>query len=453
MDAAYERLRSAWDRRGGLTLAERLDALKSLRSALREKAGAFAEALNQDFRGRSRHESLLTEIAVAISAIDFTIPRVARWARPTKVCLEFPHWPAKARLLKQPRGVAGILGPSNYPLQLVLMPLIGALSAGCRTLLKPSEAMPAVAELFRSTLRDAIDPDSARVLCGGPEVSAAMVELPLDVLLFTGSHGVGLKVAAAAAKRLTPVVLELGGKSPAIIDRSANPRRAAETLIRGKLLNAGQTCVAPDYLLAPRESIDELIAHLRDAARRLYPDPVERDYTAIRSDAAWERLRELESGQSTEALFDVELKPPHYSPKIVLAPSLDSAIMREEIFGPLLPILAYDEIADAAAVVKSLPSPLVLYWFGDSNSRLQQVVRSTSSGAVSVNETVLHAGISSLPLGGVGASGLGRYHGRAGFEAFSHERAYFQQSRLNITGMMRPPYGRTADRILNWLLR
>ncbi len=291
------------------------------------------------------------------------------------------------------------------------------------------------------------------MVCGGPEIAAAMTELPLDILLFTGSNAVGARVAASAAKRLTPVVLELGGKSPVIIDRGADIRRSAETIMHGKLLNAGQTCVAPDYLLAPRERFDEVAASLRDAARKLYPRPDSGDFTAIRSDAAFERLRGLEAGHATAALFDVELASPYYNPKLVLAPPRESAVMREEVFGPLLSVLPYDEIAGAIAVVKSLPAPLVIYWFGAANDRLEMVMRSTSSGAVSINETVIHAGISSLPLGGVGASGLGRYHGRAGFDAFTHERPLFRQSRFNVTSMLRPPYGAMADRVLSWMMR
>ena len=453
LSAAYQGLRRAADLRGALGVAERRRALKALRATLLDKAKAFADALNEDFRGRSRHESLLTEVSLVISAIDYTLPRLERWAKPTRQALEWPHSTASAQLIKQPRGIAGIIGPSNYPLQLALMPLIGALSAGCRTILKPSEAMPRVADLLQTSLSGEVDPEVLSVVCGGPEVAAALTELPLDVLLFTGSHRVGVKVAEAAAARLTPVLLELGGKSPVIVDRGADLRRSAEAIAHGKLLNAGQTCVAPDYVLAPREHIEPFAALLKSAAAKLYPDPTTGDYTAIRSDAAIARLRRLEAGQNTAALFSSSLKEPLYDPKLVLSPPLESEIMQEEIFGPLLPLLAYDEIDDAISVVKALPSPLVIYWFGGDGPRLEKVIASTSSGAVSLNDTVIHAGLSSLPLGGVGASGLGRYHGKAGFDSFTHERPVFRQARFTVTSMMRPPYGATADRILSWLLR
>jgi coniferyl-aldehyde dehydrogenase len=453
LSAAYQGLRRASDLRGAVGLADRRQALTAVRATLRDKARNFADALNEDFRGRSRHESLLTEIALVIAAIDYTLTRVERWAKPTRIALEWPHSAASAKLIKQPLGIAGIIGPSNYPLQLALMPLIGALSAGCRTILKPSEAMPQTADLIRASLSAAVDPEVLSVVCGGPEVAAALTELPLDVLLFTGSHKVGVKVAEAAAPRLTPVLLELGGKSPVIVDRGSDLRRSAESIMHGKLLNAGQTCVAPDYVLVPREHFEALAAHLKAAAGKLYPDPNSGDYTAIRSDAAIERLRRLEAGQNTVALFDASVKTPLYEPKLVVSPPLDSEIMQEEIFGPLLPLLAYDQLDDAVAVVRRLPAPLVIYWFGETGARLEKLIASTSSGAVSINDTVIHAGLSSLPLGGVGASGLGRYHGNAGFDSFTHERSVFRQSRLNVTGLMRPPYGATADRILSWLLR
>ncbi len=372
LNAAYLGLRRAWELHGALGVSDRRQTLKAVRATLLDKASAFADALNEDFRGRSRHESLLTEVALVISAIDYTLPRNERWAKPTRVAMEWPHWAASAKLIKQPRGIAGIIGPSNYPLQLVLMPLIGSLSAGCRTLVKPSEATPCVAELLCKTLGTAVDPEAVSIVCGGPEVAAALTELPLDVLLFTGSHKVGVKIAEAAAARLTPVLLELGGKSPAIVDRGAALRRSAESIVHGKLLNAGQTCVAPDYVLVPRECFETLADYLVDAAGKLYPDPNSGDYTAMRSDAAIERMWRLESGHKTVALFGTDVKEPFYDPKLVLSPAVDSEIMREEIFGPLLPLLAYDKIDDALAVMNNLPSPLVTYWFGGAGARFEK---------------------------------------------------------------------------------
>jgi acyl-CoA reductase-like NAD-dependent aldehyde dehydrogenase len=388
-----------------------------------------------------------------VSAIDYTLRRLPRWTRPRRVALEWPHWFASGRLLPCPRGVAGIIGPSNYPLQLALMPLLGALGAGCRTLVKPSEATPTVASLLRSTLAMAIDPEIATAVCGDAAAAARLSALPLDVLLFTGSSQAGHRVALAAAGRLTPVILELGGKSPVIVDRGAPLAPAASAIVRGKLLNAGQTCVAPDYVLVPREDLARFVRQLCESARTLYPQPECGDYGALLTEAAHIRLQRLEAGTDRVRLFATAVGPPRYDPKLILAPPLDGAVMQEEIFGPLLPIVPYDELEEALAVINALPPALVLYWFGASNSRLAHTIERTVSGAVSVNETVLHAGISALPFGGVGASGMGRYHGRAGFDAFSHERPLFRQSRFNLTSLVRPPYGPRAETILRRLLR
>jgi acyl-CoA reductase-like NAD-dependent aldehyde dehydrogenase len=453
LNSAYTCLRDSWVREGGLTLQQRRDALRALRESLVQNREAYAEALNIDFCGRSRHETLLTEVATLISATDYTIPRLKTWAKPQNLPLGLPHWPASAKLIKQPRGVAGIISPSNYPLLLALMPAIGALSAGCRVLIKPSELTPRTSALLHSTLAASVDPAMMSVVCGDAKVAAELTNLPLDILLFTGSQRSGQKVLVSAATRLIPTVLELGGKSPVIIDRGTNLAESARAIMAGKLVNAGQTCVAPDYVLVPREDYDLVLKHLVIAARALYPEPTKGDYTAILLDRSISRLAELEHGHSTLDLFTQKLAPPFYMPKLVLSPTLESPVMQEEVFGPLLSVIPYKKLDDAIGVVRSLPPPLVLYWFGQPNSRLETVVRSTASGALSINETVVHAGISALPFGGIGASGMGRYHGRAGFDTFTHERPVYRQARYSLTKLMRPPYGALAERILSQLLR
>ncbi|QDM16601.1 aldehyde dehydrogenase family protein [Tardiphaga sp. vice352] len=450
---AFDGLRAAFLLDGGLTLDQRRGALKALRRSLIDHADAYVAAIDADFRGRSRHETLLTEVVVVLSAIDDTLPRLKRWAAAKKIRLGFPFWPAAGEIRPQPRGVAGIVAPSNYPLQLTLMPLIGALSAGCRTLIKPSELTPRTADLIASHLGKTFDPSVVAVVTGDAEVARAVTELPLDLLLFTGSSRVGAVVAQAAARQMTPVILELGGKSPVVIDRSADLDMAAQSIMAGKLINAGQTCVAPDYVLVPRESKDALIAALRRAAASLYPQPENGDYSAIGSDRALSRQHDLENNQRVIPLFDAAVAAPRHTPKVIDAPSPDSAVMQEEIFGPLLPVIAYDDIEEATATIRGLPSALVIYWFGEVNDRLDALISRTQSGAVSINETVLYAGISALPFGGIGPSGWGRYHGKAGFDSFSHERVLFRQPRWNIAKMMRPPFGTHADGILKLLLR
>ena len=451
LEATYGLLREAWDRDGGVSIEGRRVTLRALRASLLRDAEDYVAAIAADFGGRSRHETLLTEIALLLQAIDHVLPRLARWSAPSRVRLSLPFWPARARIVRQPRGVVGVIGPSNYPLQLALMPAIGALAAGCRVLIKPSEMTPRTAALLRDSMLAAIDPGIVGVVLGGADVAAAMTRLPLDTLLFTGSQATGRKVMAAASDALTPVILELGGKSPVVVDEGADLKAAATSIIAGKLLNAGQTCIAPDYVLVPRQSFDPLVAALKQAAATLYPD--QRDYTAIASDAAFRRLRALEVGHRTMPLLTFPIEPPFYPPALVLSPPLDSAIMTEEVFGPLLPILSYDTLDDAMKVIAGRPDPLTLYWFGANRARLDTVMARISSGSVCVNETVIHAGVQALPFGGVGGSGMGRYHGKAGFDAFTHERAVFHQARFTLTKLMRPPFGKRAENILARLLR
>jgi coniferyl-aldehyde dehydrogenase len=446
----FVRLSRRYEASGGLSLAERRAALVGLREGLKARAETFAKAICADFGFRSRHETLLTEVVVVLQAIDYTMPRMGRWARPRRLALAPPVWPARAQILPTPRGLACVMGPSNYPLQLALMPLIGALSAGCPTLIKPSEMTPRTADEIAALVAAHLDPGAVGVVCGGPALGAHLASLPFGIILFTGSGGVGARIASAAAPHLTPVILELGGKAPAILDRDANLARATETIIAGKLLNAGQTCVAPDYVLAPADRFADTVAGLRAAALKLYPDAERRDYTSVNSESAKARLRSLEAGLDVQPLFDAP--SPRYRPALVLNPPRDHAIMREEIFGPLLPVIPYNQIEDAIAIVRAQPDPLALYWFGEKNARYRTVLERTRSGAVAVNETVLQAGVSQLPFGGVGASGYGRYHGREGFDAFSHERVVFEQSRFSLTRLLRPPYGARADRILGFLI-
>ncbi len=451
LTASHERLVSAWAREGGLPLAARVAALKGLRRILLRDADAFVGAMAADFGVRSRHETLLTEIVTVVQAIDHALPRIERWSAPSRVRLRLPFWPARGRIVRQPRGVVGVIGPSNYPVQLALMPLVGAIGAGCRVLVKPSEATPRTAARIARSLADAVDGDVAGVALGGPDIAAAMARLPFGTLLFTGSARVGRLVMAAAAETLTPVILELGGKSPVVVDEGADLVAAATSIIAGKLLNAGQTCVAPDYVLVPRPRFDALITALRQAAARLYPDV--RDYSAIPSEAAAARLRALTEGLRTIGLFTGPVEPPRFPPALVVSPPLDGALMNEEIFGPLLPVLAYDTLDDVVAIIKARPDPLTIYWFGSDRARMASVLGRTTSGAVSVNETVMHAGVPELPFGGVGASGMGRYHGKAGFDAFTHERPVFHQARWTLTKLLRPPYGARADSILARLLK
>lgn len=448
---SYDQLRSAWNRAGGLPLARRRVALARLRQAVRSRAEAFAKTLDADFGGRSRAESLVAEVAAVLRAIDHARPRLKRWAAPERAGVGWPFWPARAYLRKQPLGVVGIMGPANFPVQLTLLPLVGAVAAGCRVLVKPSELMPATAALLGETLAEAFRPDEVACLSGGPEMAAVMTRLPLDHLLFTGSTSNGRLVMAAAADHLTPLTLELGGKSPVVIAVDADVSAAARAIVAGKLMNAGQTCIAPDYVLVPHHLRDAFVAEARAAARSLYPDPAA--MTAVRGETARRRLADLQAGLTTVPLFETAVPSPGVQPAMVLDPPLDSAIMREEVFGPLLPVVGTDGTEAALAIINALPRPLALYWFGRDRTALAAVLDRTVSGTVAINETVLHAAVEALPFGGVGASGFGAYHGRAGFDTFSHRRPVFVQTRLSLTRLLQPPYGARAERIIQSMLR
>ncbi|UDL93694.1 aldehyde dehydrogenase family protein [Lichenihabitans sp. PAMC28606] len=448
---AYARLRAAWDRAGGLSVELRRDALARLRDGVRLRADAFVESIDTDFGGRARVETLVAEVAAVLRAVDYARPRLARWAANERVGLGLPFWPARAHIRKEPRGVVAILGPSNFPLQLTLLPLIGALAAGCRVLVKPSELVPATADLMAAMLAETFSADEVAVLTGGPDLAVAMTRLPLDHLLFTGSTANGRRVMAAASDHLTPLTLELGGKSPVVVANDADLDKAARAIMAGKLMNAGQTCVAPDYVLVPRAFRDRFVDAAKAAAHALYPDPGM--MTTVRGERAQRRLADLTAGLTSVALFDRPVTSSRIMPVLVLDPSLDAPIMRQEIFGPVLPVLAYDRLDDAIAIINDRPRPLALYWFGRDKASLRVLLDRTSSGTVAVNETVLHAAVDALPFGGIGASGFGAYHGQAGFEAFTHRRPVFVQSRFSITRLLQPPYGARAERIIAGMLK
>lgn len=450
--SALHLLRLAETRDGALPVALRRDLLRRLRRALVAAAEDLAAALARDFGARAREETLIAEIAGVLGAIDHALPRLSRWSRPERVFTGWNFLPARAWIEKRPLGVVGIIAPWNYPILLSLSPLVGALAAGCRVVLKPSEHVPETAARL-ATLLEELPEEVVRPVLGDAGVAAAMSGLAFDKILFTGSTATGRRVARAAAENLVPVVLELGGKSPAIIDRSADIEKAARDLIAGKLLNAGQTCVAPDHVFVPRESRDAFVAAVRTAAVALFPDAERKDYAAICRPADRARLEGLLAGEMVVPLFDPPPVAPKLTPYLVLDPSSDSPLMREEIFGPVLPVLTYESVDEVLTRLAGAPVPLALYWFGRDAAEKARVLASTRSGGVAINETILQVAVESLPFGGLGPSGMGAYHGRAGFDAFTHRRAVFEQSRFGLTRMLRPPYGDMARRILKSMIR
>ncbi|MDO5604814.1 MAG: coniferyl aldehyde dehydrogenase [Paracoccus sp. (in: a-proteobacteria)] len=441
--------------------ALRIDRLNRLGALLEQNAADLAQAISQDFGHRSTHETRLAELLILGGTIRHAKRHLKRWMAQRSAPTALHFRPGRNRLIRQPLGVVGIVAPWNYPLQLTLAPAIGALAAGNRVMLKPSELTPRLSALLERLIAASFAPDEMLVVNGDAETGRAFTGLPFDHLVFTGSTQVGRKVAVAAAQNLTPVTLELGGKSPAIIDESCDLAMAAPRLMVGKLLNAGQTCIAPDYVLVPRGSAEAAAEALRQAAEALYPTlATNPDYTSIISDRHYARLRALlddakakgavliAANRDAEVLPDVLRK---LAPTLVLGATPAMDLMCEEIFGPILPIVEYDRLDDAIAFINDRDRPLALYWFGRDHANRDRVLAETISGGVTINDCLWHIAQEEQPFGGVGPSGMGAYHGEWGFRAFSKEKPVFIQSKLAGTALLRPPYGRMFERMLRIL--
>lgn len=440
--------------------AVREDRLRRLAGMLETHAEKFSACISDDFGGRSMTEIRITETMMLTSAIRHARGHLKHWMKPRRAATALAFMPGRSMLIRQPLGVIGIISPWNYPLQLAVAPLIGALAAGNRAILKPSELTPAFSAALLDGLAGAFVPEEVGVITGDSSVGKAFAALPFDHLVFTGSTAVGREVAQAAAKNLTPVTLELGGKSPAIIDTSCDFTAIMDRLAWGKLINAGQTCIAPDYVLVPRGQVDRFVEVLRASMKRLYPAfRTNPDYASIISPRHLQRLRELVEDARMRGARVIEIEPPdgkEYSgrqlaPTLLLGVDDSMRAMREEIFGPVLPIVPYDTRAEALAFVNQRERPLALYWFGSDRAARQQVLTETIAGGVSINDTLLHQAQEGLPFGGVGPSGQGHYHGEFGFRQFSKEKPVFVQSRFACTGIIRPPYRPSIGRMLEWL--
>jgi coniferyl-aldehyde dehydrogenase len=456
-----EKQRAAFLRDGAPTYDQRMADLATLKKAVLGLRKEFEVSVNADFGWRSAHETAIMEIGPVVNGIDYLRHHLKRWMRPQRRHVALHALPGGARVLYQPLGVVGIVSPWNFPLGLALMPLATAIAAGNRAMLKPSELTPATTALMARMLRDIFPEEQVAVVTGGPEVGAAFSALAFDHLLFTGSTSVGRAVMRAAAENLVPITLELGGKSPAIVDRGFSLDRAAASIAYGKLANAGQICIAPDYALVREEDGEAFVAAYRRAVRKLYPggasDPA---YASIINSRHLSRLKGLIEDARNKGARIVEIDSPAQAerertlaPTLVLGTTPDMAVMQEEIFGPVLPIVTYKDIDDAIATVNARPRPLALYIFSKDRNVVAAVLARTTSGNVTVNDTLLHYAIDDLPFGGVGASGIGAYHGEEGFKTFSHAKGVFTQARWNFAGLVRPPFGRMTDLVLSYLLR
>jgi acyl-CoA reductase-like NAD-dependent aldehyde dehydrogenase len=459
--SAFAAQRAACARAPFPDAATRERRLAALERMLRENVDAIAAAIAGDFGHRSHHETRLLEIFPSLEAVKHARRHVRRWMRPQRRPVSLWFQPGRAQVFSQPLGVVGIIVPWNYPIYLAVGPLAGALAAGNRALVKMSELAPATGALFATLVRNAFAADEVVVVNGDAEVACAFSALPFDHLLFTGSTGVGRAVMRTAADQLTPVTLELGGKSPAIVGPDQPIARAAERILVGKCLNAGQTCIAPDYALVPEPRVREFVDAARRTVAACYPDPGSPDYTAIVNDRHFARLAGYVDEARARGAEIVTLLPDavadaatrRFPPLVVLGVPEDCRLMREEIFGPILPVVPYARLDDALAYVNARPRPLALYYFDHDARRIDRVLTGTVAGGVTINDTILHIAQESLPFGGVGPSGMGRYHGREGFETFSKQKAVFRQSRLTAIGLFNPPYGKRFERLVEFLLR
>ena len=438
---------------------QRIEWLQALRKVLATEQQLIAQTISADFSHRSHDETRLAELMPSLEGIDYACKRIQRWMKPSKRKVGLAFQPASAQVVYQPLGVVGVIVPWNYPLFLSIGPLTGALAAGNRVMIKMSEHTPRTAQLLKELLGRVFSEDLVCVVQGEVDVAVAFAELSFDHLLFTGSTQVGKQVMQAAAKNLTPVTLELGGKSPAIISADVPLTDAAERIAFGKTVNAGQTCVAPDYILVPEDRVTEFVAALRSAVLKFYPQLANNpDCTAIINQQHRQRLQDTIADALNQGAQAIAIHPETDDQRLPLTLLLnvtdEMRVMQEEIFGPILPIVSYTSLDDALAYIRQRPRPLALYYFGYQHAEQQYVLNNSHAGGVCINDTLLHAAQHDLPFGGIGPSGMGHYHAHEGFLTFSHSKAVFSKQRFNAAKLIYPPYGGWLQKlVLKFFLR
>ena len=462
LDATLALQRAAFLRDGPPTLKQRRGDLTKLKEAILARRDAFVAALDADFGHRARQESQMLDLGSTVGAINYLHGNLRRFMRSERRHVAAIFKPASAKVVYQPLGVVGIVSPWNFPVSLALTPLATALAAGNRVMLKPSEMTPATTDLVASMLAETFEEEQVAVVTGDAKIGTAFSNLPFDHIFFTGSIPVGRAIMRAASENLVPVTLELGGKSPVIVDHGYSLRTAARRIAYGKCANGGQICTAPDYLLLPKSETEDFIAAYRQEVDTLYPNiGANPDYTSIVNDRHVTRLSGLVEDAKAKGARVIEIgnRQPSGSQSRMFPPILlldvtdEMAVMQEEIFGPILPVVTYDELDDAIAYVNARPRPLALYFFGTDGTSQRLVLERTTSGGVLINDTILHYAQDDLPFGGIGPSGMGAYHGAEGFKTMSHAKAVYRQARFNAVDLFRPPFGKAFDFLVNVMLR
>ncbi|WP_101674239.1 coniferyl aldehyde dehydrogenase [Alloalcanivorax mobilis] len=441
--------------------AQRIEHIKQLKPMLLDNMDAWIEALNADFGNRSADETKLAELLTSVEGIKYHARHLSKWMKPAKRKVGAAQWPGKVWVEYQPLGVVGIIVPWNYPLYLAIGPLLSALAAGNRVMIKMSESTPRTGALLEELIGKTFAEEHVAVINGEVEVAAAFSSLPFDHLLFTGSTSVGKHIMRAAAENLTPVTLELGGKSPCIIGQDFPMKDAAERIAFGKCLNSGQTCVAPDYILCPEQRVDEFVDAWKSQVAKHYPTMLDNpDYTSIINERQHRRLTGYLQEANDKGARVVEINPanedfsnsrkiPH---TLVLNVSDEMKIAHDEIFGPIMLVVPYKTLDDAIAYVNERPRPLALYYFDWNADNGQRVLHETHSGGVCLNDTITQVGVDDIPFGGVGPSGMGHYHGQEGFLTFSKAKGVYKKGKMNATKHILPPYGRGMQKLVYKLL-
>lgn len=463
MMATLQRQRNAFTAARPEPLTVRKDRLKRIIAMMKETGEEFARAISRDFGHRSHEQSLMTDIMPSVTAAKYCLKHIDAWARTEKRKPNFPLglFGAKAELRYEPKGVVGVVSPWNFPVGLTIGPVAQAFAAGNRVMIKPSEFTEDTSEMMKEVFARYFAEEEMAVFTGGPDVGQAFCGLPFDHLLFTGATAVGKHVLRAAADNLVPVTLELGGKSPTILGRSANIERAGERIAMGKMLNAGQICLAPDYMIVPQELEERAIGAVSNAVSAMYPTLLNNDdYTSVVNARHRDRIQGLIDDAKAKGAEAIEINPGnedfsasngHKMPLTILRNvDDDMKVMQDEIFGPVLPIKTYKAIDEAIDYINAHDRPLGLYYFGEDAGERERVLTRTISGGVTVNDVVMHVSIDDLPFGGVGPSGMGSYHGPEGFKTFSHARSVYTQPKFDLAKLagLKPPYGDTTRKTL-----
>ena len=463
MNAVLAKQRSAFTAAMPEPHSVRRDRIDRAIALLIDHKDAFAKAVSADFGHRSTEQTLMTDIMPSVGALKHAKKHFEAWSRDEKRAAMFPLGliGAKAKVVYQPKGVVGVIAPWNFPVGMVMVPLAGILAAGNRAMIKPSEFTERVAEVFAEVVPQYFAEDEMAVFTGGVDVGTAFSKLAFDHLIFTGATSVGKHIMRAAADNLVPVTLELGGKSPTFIGRSADKKKAGERIAMGKMMNAGQICLAPDYLMVAKDQEAEVIESVNNGVASMYPSLLANDdYTSVVNGRNYERLQSYLDDAKAKGAELIEVNPAgeDFSASngnkmpltIVRGVNDDMKVMQEEIFGPILPVMTYDSIDSAIDYVNAHDRPLGLYYFGDDKAEEEKVLSRTISGGVTVNDVLFHNAMEDLPFGGVGPSGMGNYHGADGFKTFSHARAVYRQSGLDVGKLsgFKPPYGKATTSTL-----